>query len=299
MLPFFDFMLHLSGKYVRMRAKGGGMLEAVQGVPLGLAEGGMLRLNFCGFETCAPGHSFGPAVRDHFLIHCILSGQGVFQAEGKTYPLEAGQGFLILPGQVTCYTADSEQPWRYCWAGFSGSEAPRWMDYCGLSIFQPICCFGSIPEMEDCVRRMERNEQSVCSPLISLARLCDFLALLHSEQGPRPVRPVFETAADYMAQNYSYPLAIEQVAGYAGVSRSHLFRIFKRETGLSPQEYLLQIRLNRAAELLKKPGLRVMEAMYSCGFSDPAHFSRQFKRRFGAPPSVYRKEHERERNGGK
>lgn len=66
-----------------------------------------------GEEYCAPGHSFGPAIRRYTLIHYVVSGRGSLYARGGKYPVEAGQAFLILPGEVTTYTADWEQPWHY------------------------------------------------------------------------------------------------------------------------------------------------------------------------------------------
>ena len=60
-----------------------------------------LYLCFCGYEECLPGHSFGPAVRPNYIIHCILKGKGIYRAEGATYELGTGQGFLIEPGVQT------------------------------------------------------------------------------------------------------------------------------------------------------------------------------------------------------
>ena len=54
-----------------------------------------LLLQFCGYSTTEPLHSFGPVVRPHYIIHFILNGKGIFQIREKTYHLETGQGFLI------------------------------------------------------------------------------------------------------------------------------------------------------------------------------------------------------------
>ncbi|MGE5613279.1 MAG: AraC family ligand binding domain-containing protein, partial [Bacillota bacterium] len=60
-----------------------------------------LNMYQCGTQECKPGHSYGPAVRDHFLIHYIHSGKGKFCVNGREYNLEGGQGFLICPDVVT------------------------------------------------------------------------------------------------------------------------------------------------------------------------------------------------------
>ena len=56
---------------------------------------GIPSIYFCGHEHCQPGHSFGPAVRPHYLIHVVLSGKGIFKHQGHTYSLKSGDSFLI------------------------------------------------------------------------------------------------------------------------------------------------------------------------------------------------------------
>ncbi len=72
-----------------------------------------------GTEKCAAGHTYGPAVREYYLIHYVTSGKGTFQADGKEYRLTSGDMFLIRPQQVTTYLADQKEPWSYIWVGFT------------------------------------------------------------------------------------------------------------------------------------------------------------------------------------
>lgn len=99
---------------------------------------------------------------------------------------------------------------------------------------------------------------------------------------------ILDAAVDYMRKNYSYPLTVEAVARRCGVDRSHLFRLFKQHLGLSPQQYLIQLRLHRAEELLRTSTLPVSDVAFSCGFNDPCHFSRLFRRCHGMPPGAFR-----------
>lgn len=105
-------------------------------------SGAGLSLHQCGHEDCAKGHRFGPAVRDHYLLHCIFRGEGRFEAAGRSYSLRAGQGFLIVPGQVTVYAASETSPWLYHWVGFSGGEAPSVLAACGLRPKRRSCPCG-------------------------------------------------------------------------------------------------------------------------------------------------------------
>lgn len=79
-----------------------------------------LNLYQFGWERCAPLHSFGPHIRNHYLFHYVISGKGVLLANDTRYEIEGGAGFLIPPGEVTTYTADEACPWEYAWIEFDG-----------------------------------------------------------------------------------------------------------------------------------------------------------------------------------
>ena len=68
----------------------------------------------CGIERCAPGQTWGPGIRDHYLIHLVLSGKGVFEVGGRTWEVSQGQLFFARPSQLIRYTADEQQPTRRC-----------------------------------------------------------------------------------------------------------------------------------------------------------------------------------------
>lgn len=77
----------------------------------------------CGYMKNIPDHKWGPAVRNHYLIHYAVAGCGTYTVDGTTYALRAGQGFLIEPFVITTYQADHDDPWEYYWFGFYGGEA--------------------------------------------------------------------------------------------------------------------------------------------------------------------------------
>ena len=96
-----------------------------------------------GREDCEPAHSFGPAIRNHYLFHYILGGKGIFiwkdsRGHDHTEQLRAGQGFLISPGQITTYIADDRIPWEYCWIEFDGLRAKESLELMGLSAGRPV-----------------------------------------------------------------------------------------------------------------------------------------------------------------
>ena len=65
----------------------------------------------CGLERCAPGQTWGPGIRDHYLIHLVVSGKGTFEVDGHTFEVVPGDLFFARPSQLIRYTADEQQPW--------------------------------------------------------------------------------------------------------------------------------------------------------------------------------------------
>ena len=105
-------------------------------------DSGELSLCHCGYSICAPGHSFGPAVRPNYILHYVLDGRGTYRIGTRTYHLEKEQGFLIEPNVMTFYQADAQQPWTYLWIGFQGTRADQLMREIGLSYRVPTFSSG-------------------------------------------------------------------------------------------------------------------------------------------------------------
>lgn len=252
-----------------------------------------LAMQHCGHEPCTPGHSFGPFVRGHYLIHYIARGRGVFEKGGHEYSLAAGQGFLISPGELTTYRADQADPWDYYWFGFSGRLAQGILHQCRLDAQSPVFSCRSPGEAIE-VLRLLIAAASAPAPgreMQLLAHMFSFLAQVQAlDASPtQPPPDAARMAARYMQDNFAYPITVEDVARHVGLSRSQLFRVYKRAYGSSPGEALMEQRLELAASLLAQGGYTVAQTCYSSGFADPNHFSKMFKRRYGVPPRGYRR----------
>ena len=95
-----------------------------------------------GYERCLPLHSYGPAVRNHYLFHYVISGKGTLSVDkvtySKEYEVHGGMGFLIEPGQINTYYADRADPWEYTWIEFDGMKVKEILETAGLSSESPV-----------------------------------------------------------------------------------------------------------------------------------------------------------------
>lgn len=247
----------------------------------------------CGVQKCGSGHAWGPAVRDHYLIHYIVSGHGRFAAGGKQYDLKAGDGFLVVPSQIASYRADEDDPWEYCWVGFNGSDAKRLMEQTGLLAREPVFRYNRDGRLKSGLLNIcDAYGSGPCEETRMEAKLLAFLADLMELFG-KPAEPhangyeYVQKAIKFIDYNYSREIDVNSLAASAGISRSHLYRLFMRHIAMPPNEYLTRYRVSKAAALLESGQLTVGEAAYSTGFSDQLYFSRVFKKYMGLPPSRY------------
>jgi len=88
---------------------------------------------------------------------------------------------------------------------------------------------------------------------------------------------------------FADPVGIEEMAEAAGYSRYHFTRLFERSQGVSPGEYLMQLRIRKSAEMLRSSGRSVKEIAVQCGFSDPNYFCKAFRKRLGISPGAFRR----------
>ncbi len=236
-----------------------------------------------GTEVCAPGHRFGPYIRKYYLIHTVVSGRGTYTVEGKTYHLTAGDSFIIPPEVPTVYQADETDPWEYIWIGFNaGIVLPPqftqhvWHDPQVTALFNRA--------LQDCQPRQGR-EARLCSFLWQLVAMMEAKNRCDEPKNSQYVR----RAKAIMRSQFVYGIQVADVAERIGLERSYFSNLFKKETGISPQTYLINIRMRRAAVLLKNRNVTPGIVALSVGYPDVFSFSRMFRRYYGASPSEYKK----------
>lgn len=254
-----------------------------------------------GWEECKPLHSFGPFIRNHYLLHYVISGKGMLYShttngEVHEYKLEANQAFLICPEQINLYTADEKDPWEYTWIEFDGMRAEDCLLQAGLEQNQPIYRPRSIEEGELLQNRMLYfSENSTRSPLHLVGSLYLFLdELIEFSSNRQNIEKRLQDfyineAVAYIQQNFHRELTIDEVASFCKLNRNYFSRKFKKEMGCTPQEYLIHQRLTSAADLMRLTDLPIKAIAAQCGYPNQFHFSQAFKKCYGLPPQEWRK----------
>ena len=240
--------------------------------------GGLNPVTF-GKEKCEPGHSFGPNVRTYWLLHYVVKGQGIFVKDGRTHSVHAGDIFVIKPYEETYYEADKEHPWKYIWVGFTtAEELPAAMQE---PVIRASGAGGVFDDMLRCWNMENGRSAFLCGKLWELMSI-----LLEKAQ---PKADYITKAISFIYAEYINGITVKDIAESLSLDRSYFSTLFSTQVGCSPQKYLMNLRLEKAAELMSVYGEKPSTAGASVGYPDIYHFSRMFKKRYGVSPREYMK----------
>lgn len=231
---------------------------------------------FFGRQQCVPSWSYGPAVRTHTVIHYVSRGGGYLYKEENTYHIQAGQAFIIFPGEQVTYTADASDPWYYQWIAFDGKLSDRFRELPDVIPNFPVEIMDELFDIFD----HGASEYYAASILFRL--YAHFFQ--KEEKGNRHVL----RAQEIIRARFMQPLKIEDIAKKLHLDRRYLSWLFKKETGESIQDFLISARMEEAKKLLLKD-LSVESTARYCGYESACNFSRMFKRRFGLSPQEWKK----------
>lgn len=228
-----------------------------------------------GKEKCSNSHQFGPAIREYYLIHYVSEGKGVFENPKNRYEVKAGSAFLIRPGEICTYKADSFAPWTYTWLGFSGKLAKKFdlVDDCfemDKSIFY---------ELEHAFDLENGVEEYLAGTLFKL--YCTL-------QSANEKKDYVGKTISFIDYNYMRKISISEIAESLHINRKYLARIFKSSVGVTMQQYLINKRMDEAKRLLER-GYNVNEVSEMMSYGDSFTFSKIFKKTIGKPPANYKK----------
>ena len=229
-----------------------------------------------GYEECKSKHSFGPALRTHWLLHYVVSGKGIFKIEGREYTVTEGNMFVIPPFVETYYEADENDPWEYIWIGFTASDNIE----LGFSDVMYVPQAHRIFEdLKKCSGMVSGRTEFLC------CKIWQLISQIYEKQNENV--DYVERALNIINAEYMSDLSVQSIADSVGLERTYFSSLFKKRTGFSPKQYLLKVRMEHAATFLKEYGYSVSITALSVGYSDVYIFSKTFKQFYGVPPSKY------------
>ena len=255
-----------------------------------------LNLFYCGWERCEPGWKFWPYIRENYVIHVVTEGKGRYTTGSQKAELSKGKMFLIYPGEEAVYEADHDDPWTYMWIGFNGHMAESVVKEIGFLRTSPVREISNTSEISNAIDLiMDSRQITMADGLKRMAAFYYVLSLMmdankkNDTERNYPEAKYVNAAVEIIASSYSEQLRIADIADRVGINRSYLTSIFKREMHMSPQAFLINIRLENAARLLKETEESVGSIAAAVGYTDALAFSKAFKQKYNSTPSEFRR----------
>ena len=256
----------------------------------------------CGSQRCLPGYTYPHNAREGYHLHVVLSGKGFLRCNGGEFHIHERQMFLLKDREEAFYQADHEDPWRYVWITYSGAEARRYMEFAGFTDgVYVVDCSLDVTLFQAVVNGiLERPHLNLSSAMFRMSQAYRFLSLAieSNEKNTETMRPrdglsandYVDYAVRFIQANYAR-IRINDVANYISINRTYFSAIFKKKMLMSPQEYLMQVRMDKSRELLLSTDVPIYVVAQEVGYSDQLAFSKIFKKRYGISPEQYRKKH--------
>ena len=232
---------------------------------------------------------------DSFEVYYLEQGTCWYFIDRKSYRLSAGDIALIPSGVIhkTSYdTALSSRTVINCADSFipdSVRELIKRIPY----FSKTAQTAAQVDSLFHQIGKEYENPDDYSMDVIR-AKVAELFLLIAREsskaQPEKPESPIVETAVAYIRQHYMDTVTLQDVAALCFVTREHLCRIFKKETGFGFSEYLNIYRMQKANAMLREnPRIRVSQVASYCGFSDSNYFSKQYKKLYGMSPTKERK----------
>ena len=237
----------------------------------------------CGEEMCGALQTYGPTIRQYYLLHYVISGSGILEVGGSIYEVKCGQIFVIKPNEYTTYSANKTNPWHYCYIGFESR-----LDLSD-SLNEPVI---TAPICEDIFKTIVRSSDiGTGREWLICGKIFEMLAILNKNTGTAITKEqrMVQLAKKIVEDNYQGNLTIVDIARKLNLDRTYFSKIFRKLTGKPPQQFLVEYRLNKAAELMTTQDFTPSEAALYVGYKDIFNFSKMFTRKFGVSPSRYKK----------
>ncbi len=231
-----------------------------------------LKIEFCGYHKCEKSHSYGPAVRDSYLVHFCINGKGIFCDKNGRHYVSKGEFFIIRPNEMTTYTADTNEPWEYLWIAFSGKDANIFNNEISVYPFEK--------EIGVQLYSLINNEINNANAFKSI--IYKIIYNTYTEQISS--LDVVSKIKQYILFNYMEDLSIKKLSSLFGFERTYLYRLFKKKVGVSIKDYVIKTRMNKAKLFLKK-GYNVNSTATLVGYNDSFNFSKAFKKHYGISPN--------------
>lgn len=265
--------------------------------PSTFAKTNLISLQEAGFLQAQKAHTSKRKNLSSYLFFIVLSGEGFLEYNNITYPLKEGDCvFIDCKKPYSHHT--SQNLWQLRWVHFFGPNMTqiydKYVERGGTPCFHPENLF-EYDTLLQTIYQIADSDTYVRDMMI-YEKLISLLTLLmkeswHPESSSRSTASKKQNLSDirtYLEQNYQQKITLDDLSRTFFINKFYLTRVFKEQFGISVNNYLLQVRITHAKQLLRFSDQTMENIAVACGLGDSNYFARIFKKVEGITPSQFR-----------
>ena len=254
---------------------------------------------------------FFPRVKYHTVVkpmgvnYCMLvfctEGRGWYEIGNKRYEVDSNSYFTLPPDEPYSFGADTEDPWSIYWVHFQGTLASRFLLETEGPVHFAVEKNSRIDRRADMFDEVFRNFLRGYIKDYMISSCMNLYPLLASFRWPEQfsfepyekqaiVPTLSQEAIQFMQECTRQNLTLEMIARHFNYSTSHFSALFRQQTGMSPIDCFLRIKMQKACMYLELSKMKINEISSILSFSDSAYFTRIFTKIIGVSPTVYRRQ---------
>ena len=241
-----------------------------------------------------------PNGRGDYQLLYISAGKLHLYVDGEERIITKGNMLLFRPGETQIYNLYSADKPETYWVHFTGSDVDLLLDYYGMPKDENVFFTGTSPDYQWLFKQMIQELQ-LCrvnyEDLLNMNLRHIFLMinrfLKEGTELDSDALDEVERATHYFNENYNLNICIKDYANERHMSECWFNRTFKHVTKVTPMQYIIQLRMTNALNLLEHTNYNIIQVANAVGYDDAYYFSRLFKKNIGVSPTEYRKQKEK------
>lgn len=236
------------------------------------------------------GWKIGPRRITNYELVFVLKGQGDIVIEGADFTVHSGDFICFRPGVLHSLSVTREPCMEIYGVHFTLPSEITELPLPDLFRIEPTSRIEALFKTMLQVHKEKPYLYQWHQNLLLQQILFEMISTLHQESMPAGQARI-KKVLEYIHTDPYRAFTLEELSAQSGVRKTMFLQFFRHMTGTSPTQYIINLRLEHARDLLLETQLPISQIAEHCGFSDPFYFSRRFKARFLLSPQQYRKAH--------